>query len=153
MSHLLNEPLLWTIAGFALIIVELMTGTFYLLVLGVGAFAGAIAAWLGAPFLVQVIVTGIVAMAGAFAVSRWHRKHVRNPEAANVIDRGQAVTFERWTNESNGELRVRYRGTEWDAHWQGPQQGSLAPGQLLYIHDQVGQTWHVALNRPEAVNP
>ncbi len=36
--------LMWTIAGFALVIIEMLTGTFYLLMLGVGAFVGAIMA-------------------------------------------------------------------------------------------------------------
>jgi membrane protein implicated in regulation of membrane protease activity len=34
-------PLAWLIAGFALIIVELVTGTFYLLVLGIAALVEA----------------------------------------------------------------------------------------------------------------
>ena len=37
------EPwLIWVVAGFALIIAELLSGTFYLLVIGVAAFAGAL---------------------------------------------------------------------------------------------------------------
>ena len=39
--------LIWVIAGFVLVIAELLTGTFYLLVIGIGAFAGALVAWLG----------------------------------------------------------------------------------------------------------
>ena len=52
----MQDYLIWTILGFVLVIVELMTGTFYLLVLGVGALFAALAAWLGAPSLVQVAV-------------------------------------------------------------------------------------------------
>jgi membrane protein implicated in regulation of membrane protease activity len=40
--------LLWLIAGFVLVIAELLTGTFYLLVIGAGAFAASLAAWAGA---------------------------------------------------------------------------------------------------------
>ena len=36
--------LMWAIAGFVLIIAELMTGTFYLLVIGVAALAAAVVA-------------------------------------------------------------------------------------------------------------
>ena len=34
--------LVWIVAGFALAIAELLSGTFYLLVIGLGAFAGAV---------------------------------------------------------------------------------------------------------------
>ena len=48
------EPYLaWIIAGFALVIIERLTGTFYLLVIGVGAFAGAAVAWAGGGYLAQ----------------------------------------------------------------------------------------------------
>ena len=46
----IDSFLVWLIAGFALVIVELVTGTFYLLVLGVAAFAGAGLAYAGAVF-------------------------------------------------------------------------------------------------------
>ena len=38
----MQDYLVWTAVGFALVIIELMTGTFYLLVIGVGALAGAL---------------------------------------------------------------------------------------------------------------
>ena len=39
-----HPALLWAAAGLVLVIVELMTGTFYLLMLGVAAFGAALAA-------------------------------------------------------------------------------------------------------------
>jgi membrane protein implicated in regulation of membrane protease activity len=46
---------LWAIAGFVLVIAELLTGTFYLLVFGVAALAGALVAYLGGAFWLQVV--------------------------------------------------------------------------------------------------
>ena len=40
----MDEDLLWAILGLTLVIVELLTGTFYLLVLGVAAFGASLAA-------------------------------------------------------------------------------------------------------------
>ena len=60
------------------VIAELVTGTFYLLVVGAGAFAGAIVAWLGGNELVQAVVASAVALVGAFLVHNWH---VRNRNA------------------------------------------------------------------------
>ena len=37
----------WAVAGIGLIIVEMLSGTLILLMLGLAAFAGALAAWMG----------------------------------------------------------------------------------------------------------
>ncbi len=43
----MDEDFLWAILGLTLVIVELLTGTFYLLMLAIAAFGAALAAWLG----------------------------------------------------------------------------------------------------------
>ena len=111
----MQDYLIWTILGFVLVIVELMTGTFYLLVLGVGALFAALAAWMGAPFIVQVAVAGVVASIGTWIVQKWHATLHKDGDQANAIDVGQMVTVARWVNQPEGMLRVKYRGTEWDA--------------------------------------
>ena len=142
--------LIWIIAGFALVIIELLTGTFYLLVLGLGAFAGALATWLGAHFLVQVLVAGVTAGIGAWFASRWHASHRRNEDQANAIDIGQSVTIDRWINNAAGLLRVKYRGTQWDARLASGDiaAAGAAPGAMLFIVAQEGQTWVVATQQP-----
>jgi membrane protein implicated in regulation of membrane protease activity len=60
----LDLSLAWLIAGFILIIVELVTGTFYLVVLGIAAFAGAGVAYAGGAFVWQALAAGLVAVAG-----------------------------------------------------------------------------------------
>ena len=60
----------WLITG-ALIATELMTGTFYLLMLSLGAAAAALAAH-GGIALTWQLVTG--AVVGALAVTLWHLK-------------------------------------------------------------------------------
>jgi membrane protein implicated in regulation of membrane protease activity len=145
------EPyLIWIIAGFALVIIELISGTFYLLVFGLSAFVGALATWLGAPFLVQVLVAGIAAGIGAWFVHRWHATHRKERGQANAIDIGQSVTMERWVNKTAGVMRVRYRGTDWDARVAESDSAaaSAAPGTMFYILAQDGQTWVVGTQKP-----
>jgi membrane protein implicated in regulation of membrane protease activity len=149
------EPyLIWIIAGFALVIIELISGTFYLLVFGLGAFVGALATWLGAPFLVQVLVAGIAAGIGAWFVYRWHATHRKEGGQANAIDIGQSVTMDRWVNQAAGVMRVRYRGTDWDARVTENDSAAAgaAPGAILYILAQDGPTWVVGTQKP-APNP
>ena len=86
--------LIWIVAGFALVIAELVTGTFYLLVIGMGAFTGALAAWLGGNILVQAVAGSAVAVVGAFLVHHWHASHRKDEGQGNMLDKGQPVVVD-----------------------------------------------------------
>jgi membrane protein implicated in regulation of membrane protease activity len=138
------EPwLAWIIAGFVLVIVELVTGTFYLLVIGIGAFAGAIAAWAGGGYIAQASASCVVALIGTAAVYRWHiaRRKSSSP-TENMLDVGQSVVLETWSDAAQGLARVRYRGTTWDARVSAEPKPD--PGATLYITGQEGSTLLVA---------
>jgi membrane protein implicated in regulation of membrane protease activity len=140
--------LLWVVAGFVLVIAELVTGTFYLLVIGIGAFAGAVVAWAGGNELVQAVAGSAVALAGAFAVHHWHlRERASTPAGSNLLDRGQAVVLEGWVDEKARVARVKYRGAWWDARLKDPD-GHPSPGSTLYIDSQEGSTLVVATAPP-----
>ena len=131
--------LFWLIVGFVLVIAELVTGTFYLLVLGAAAFVAALMAWLGTNMLVQASVGGAVALAGAWFVHHWHganRDTVGRDN--NFLDRGQPVVMDSWSNENAGIARVKYRGALWDARIVPEPAARPAPGATLYIEGQEG---------------
>lgn len=141
--------LLWVIVGFVLVIAELVTGTFYLLVLGIGAFAAALIASLGANVLVQAGVGAAVALGGAWFVHHWHEAHRNADEGrSNFLDRGQPVVLEGWTNEPAGIARVKYRGASWDAR---VLEAAVrpTPGATLYIDSQVDGTLVVGSAPPK----
>lgn len=148
----MQDYLVWTIVGFSLVIVELATGTFYLLVFGVGAFAGALAAWVGAPFLVQVGAAGVVSSIGAVLVHHWHATQRKDGEQSNAIDVGQMVTVAGWINQPEGMLRVKYRGAEWDARIKPGDlvAAGMAEGGMLFILAQDGPCWVVGATKPAA---
>ncbi len=110
---------LWAIAGFILIIAELLTGTFYLLVLGIAAFVGALVAWLGGDIWLQAIFTAAAALIGVYLVHRWWQNHPKSSATENSLDVGQTVIFETWVNEASRTARVKYRGSTWDAKIEG----------------------------------
>lgn len=139
--------LIWVVAGLALVIAELVTGTFYLLVIGVGAFAGAAVAWFEGGFISQAIVSGLIAIAGAYVVHLWHSKQPKAPEGSNFLDRGQPVVLEGWANETANIARVKYRGTTWDARLSRPDERPT-PGTTLYIEGQDGNTLVIAGTPP-----
>ncbi|MFZ3322676.1 MAG: NfeD family protein [Usitatibacter sp.] len=139
--------IIWVVAGLALVIAELVTGTFYLLVIGLGAFAGAAVAWFEGGFVAQSIASGLVAVAGAYFVHLWHSKQPNEPEGSNFLDRGQPVVLEGWANETANIARVKYRGTTWDARLSLAGERP-APGSTLYIEGQDGNTLVIAATPP-----
>jgi len=131
--------LFWIIVGFALVIAELVTGTFYLLVLGLAAFVAAVIAWLGGNMLAQSVIGGVVGIAGAWFVHHWHGAH-RDTKGRdnNFLDRGQPVVLDGWSNENAGIARVKYRGALWDARIVAEPTARPVPGTTLYIEGQEG---------------
>lgn len=126
----MRPEVLWLVAGFALIIVELMTGTFYLLLFGVAALLAAAAAWAGASFAVQAVVAAVVTVIGSFVV-RQRRLALQGTGDSTPMDVGQSVVFESWLDESARVAKVRYRGAPWEALVEG----AVAPpaGAMLTI--------------------
>jgi membrane protein implicated in regulation of membrane protease activity len=131
--------LIWVIAGFVLAIAEMVTGTFYLIVIALGAFVGALVAWLGFNELVQAVVGGAVAIGGAVFVHHWHSRNRPGEGGDNFLDRGQPVVLEGWANETSRIARVKYRGASWDARLARPDERPV-PGTTLYIERQEGNT-------------
>jgi len=136
--------LVWLAAGFVLVIAELVTGTFFLLVLGIAAFAGSATAWFGLGFWLEALCAAAVAIAGVFWVQR-RRKTMPQPDMAS-LDVGQAVTLDAWINREQGAARVKYRNTLWDAEVEGERE--LDQGEVLFIHAVNGNTLKVAKRKP-----
>ena len=145
-DYMLEPDIAWTLAGFALVIAELLTGTFYLLMLGVAAFAGAAAAWMGGSFWAQVVVAAVVAVAGMAFI---HHRRVNNATPPMPgLDIGQPVTLESWINLPARHARVRYRDTLWDAFIEAD--GEVLPanaGDVFYIISMQGNTLSVGRTR------
>ncbi|GAB3551110.1 NfeD family protein [Noviherbaspirillum agri] len=107
------------IAGL-LVVLEMFTGTFYLLMIGFGFTAGGLAALSGAGPAVQLIIAGAVGVVATYGLrrSKWGRSP--RPDAAsdpNVnLDIGQVLVVDAWSG-TEGETRTAramYRGALWD---------------------------------------
>ena len=135
----------WLIVGIALFIIEMLTGTFFLLVLGVAAMAGGITGWLGGGFWLQACVASLLAVIGVILVHNYRRRAAHAPAMAS-FDVGQPVTFEQWVSQNDGMARVNYRGTTWDARVSAGQ--PPAPGTILYIQTVEGSLLNISDVRP-----
>ena len=140
----MDPALVWAIVGLGLVIVELLSGTFYLLMLGVAAFGAAGAAWLGYDFAVQLIVGAVVAGVGCYAVRLYRAKN--KADQTVPIDAGMPASFERWIDSGARLARVRYRGASWEAQVQ--EGDGVQPGSTVYVLEIDGNTLKVAKNRP-----
>ena len=109
-----DSTLWWLLTGLA-VAVELVTGTFYLLMLALGLAAGALAAHMGASMTAQILAAATIGVGALLAWNAWRRKHnAPQPAAANQdvnLDIGQTVHVDRWLPD--GTAHVHYRGTDW----------------------------------------
>ena len=109
------ESTIWWLLAGALIAVELLTGTFYLLMLSIGLVAGAISAHLGAAFQYQLVIAALVG-GGSVVVWRSLKQNSASPPPANAnhdvnMDVGETLHVEAWDAEGNGN--AQYRGANW----------------------------------------
>ena len=142
----MDPALAWAILGLVLVITELVTGTFCLLVLAVAAFGAAAAAWFGLGFPVQCIVAAAVSAAGCYGVHLYRVKS--SAQKMPPIDAGMPASFENWLDQPARRARVHYRGASWDAVVEGEMEVNAAPGTTLYVIATHGNTLKVSTRRP-----
>ncbi|NEX59753.1 NfeD family protein [Noviherbaspirillum galbum] len=107
--------IVWILLAGVLVVLELFTGTFYLLMIALGLAAGGLVALVGAGEAAQFVAAAIV---GVAATSILHRTRLgkqtrhaasRNPDV--LLDIGQQLRIDSWSERS---ARASYRGAEWD---------------------------------------
>lgn len=140
----MDHAVVWAVVGLVLVIVELLTGTFYLLVLGIAAFGAALAAWLGLQFSAQSIIAALIGAIGCYGVHLYRAKN--RAEQMAPIDAGMPASFESWLDVGARLARVRYRGASWDARVEGGD--ALEPGATVYVLAADGNTLRVTKTRP-----
>ena len=109
------ESTVWWVLAGALIAVELLSGTFYLLMMAIGLVAAALTAQIGASLSMQLVVAALV---GGGAVIAWRAYKQRRPSAPRAsanpdvnLDVGETVHVEAW--DAEGHASVKYRGANW----------------------------------------
>ena len=117
----MNEWMIWLAVAGVLVVFEMFTGTFYVLMIAAGMAFGSIAAMAGVSVPAQIAIAAVV---GVLATGLLHRSRFGRPlkrDAARdpnvMLDIGQSIHVDTW---SDGKARVMYRGAQWDV--------DLAPG-------------------------
>ena len=125
----------WLAAAGVTVILELFTGTFYLLMIAIGLAAGSVVAWLGLGPATQTLIAAVV---GVIATMLLRRSRFGKPQARTQAERdpnvnldiGQTVNVPEWRD---GAARVMYRGALWDVELDKSVEpgGTPSPGQYI----------------------
>lgn len=117
--------MIWLALAGILVILEMFSGTFYLLMIALGMAAGALAAWLNLSAEMQILLAAIVGAVAALALRRGRPRKSDAARDPNInLDIGQSLHVSHW---HDGTARAMYRGALWDVE--------LAPG----AHARPGQ--------------
>lgn len=133
---------IWWIVAAALVAAELLTLTFYLLVVGIAAAFGGGVAWLGGAVEWQWLTASVLGIGGVIALERWKRGRGRSPDQP-PLDVGQMVRVESWGPANTA--RVTYRGTTWDAELASP---DTTHAETMYITATRGSVLILSDRRP-----
>ncbi len=121
----MSALLFWCLAAGTALVIEMLTGTFYLMVLAGAAGVAALAAVFDFGLPAQLGAFALAATVGAVALRRWKRPTASTMDT-DVGGRAQVLAA-----NADGTYRVRYRGAEWDATL--PVGTSAQPGEPLVI--------------------
>ena len=129
-----DSSIWWVLTGAA-VAIELVTGTFYLLMFAVGLAAAAVAAHMGLNMTAQLVIAAVI---GGGAVMAWHLLRGKKMVGKNAefnsdvnMDIGQTVHVDAW--QADGTANIKYRGASWTVQLQ---EGS-ASGAGNYSIEQV----------------
>lgn len=112
----------WLALAALCVVLEMFSGTFYLLMVAVGFVAGAVVAWMGGDMMVQFPAAAAVAILATLILrtvrgraAQTARTHAERDPNMN-LDIGQMVDIDAWQTlpGQRHRARTRYRGTEWD---------------------------------------
>ena len=111
---------IWLLFAGALVIVEIFSGTFYLLMVAIGLLAGMLVALLGGDLAAQCATAGAVAALAVVLLrrSKWGKQNKTDAaKDSNVnLDIGQVLHVAQWQADGQARFtaRVQYRGAQWD---------------------------------------
>jgi len=102
----------WFLLALVLLGLEMVTGTFYLLVLAIALAVGGLTALFTTGIVWQLVLSALTGVAGIIILRRWKSAQASEAPSAS-LDVGQPVKVLKWNDD--GTARVNYRGAEWDA--------------------------------------
>jgi membrane protein implicated in regulation of membrane protease activity len=136
------EPyILWLAAGLLLMALEMASGAFVLLPIGLGAASTGILLWARVPLSLsaQLAVFGALSVAALWLLRPFLKRWLQHAPDSYNEHAGQTVVVESTiTHAANGSTgTVKYRGSSWQARSAEPEQ-TFAPGSTPRIDSVDG---------------
>lgn len=109
--------MIWFALAGALVVLEMLSGTFYLLMIAIGLAIGGAGALAGLDATLQFLLAAVTGVIATFALYRRRAGRgatapsERNPDIN--LDIGQTLSVGAW-NSDGKTARADYRGAEWD---------------------------------------
>ncbi|MEO6354057.1 MAG: NfeD family protein [Burkholderiaceae bacterium] len=126
----MDDWMIWFGMAGILVIAEIFSGTFYLLMIALGLLAGGAAALAGLVFPLQMVSAAVAGVISIFVLRKSSfAKHRKLPSERNPnvnLDIGQTVYVKQWQGNRG---RSMYRGAMWDIE--------LMPGEVAVAGDFV----------------
>ncbi|HEX2134149.1 MAG TPA: NfeD family protein [Actinophytocola sp.] len=128
----------WLIGGIALIAAEVLSGDFFLLMVGVGALSGAGAEWLTGNTLVAAAVFALVSIGLVTFARPWLKRRMHGELVATNVDAliGRKAVAVSLVNEHGGQVRLD--GDVWTARAINDE--AISPGASVTIVEIAGAT-------------
>lgn len=111
----MNEATIWWLVTGALVALELLTGTFYLLMLSIGSVAAALTALAGFGLHWQLAAAASIGGLACVLLGQWRKRQVVSPAENHDqhLDIGARVQVDAW--DELGKAQVKHRGALWSA--------------------------------------
>ncbi len=133
--------MIWVWFGLAVValIAELLSGTFYMMLVALGLAASGVVAYFGFGLAAQIATCSIIGVAGLVILKKTgvllKKGHLKATSDINVnLDIGQHVEVKSWTN--NRTSSVFYRGAQWQVKLDPSISETPLPGQYVIVDIQ-----------------
>jgi membrane protein implicated in regulation of membrane protease activity len=131
----MSDWMIWFAAACVLLVAEMATGTFYLLMIAIGAAVGGVAALTGMSGTGQCVLAAAVAVVATTVLRRSGFGRTAKVDAGRDpdvnLDIGQSLDVGEWHSSGNAPstARVMYRGALWDVELAAG--GQAVPGSFV----------------------
>jgi membrane protein implicated in regulation of membrane protease activity len=123
---------IWWIGFGIMVASELVTGTFYLLMLAVAFASGALCAHAGLPVTAQMSIASVMAIVLSFGPLPKKLRHaISTHKKFSLGDQGSTVIVS--GRQANGLASAIHRGASWTVQLEHPDGAPLKEGDLLTI--------------------
>ncbi|WP_323744926.1 NfeD family protein [Noviherbaspirillum malthae] len=117
---MMADWMIWMMLAGGLVVLEMFSGTFYLLMIAIGMACGGLVALAGGQLSVQLLTAAVLGIACTVILrrSKWGRRPrsdaARDPNVN--LDIGQTIEIDEWNADHGMPRRARamYRGALWD---------------------------------------